>query len=781
MTRAPITPSAAEERYRLLVESVRDYAIFLLDSTGHVITWNAGAEHIKGYRAEEILGRHFSVFYPSEDVEAGKPEWELVEAARDGRLEDEGWRVRKDGTLLWANVVITALYDDTHQLRGFGKVVRDMTERRAAEQRLRVNEERFRLLVEGVRDYAILGLDVGGHITSWNTGAEHIKGYRAEEILGQHFSVFYPPEDVEAGKPEWELVEATREGRLEDEGWRVRKDGTRFWANVVITALYDDTHQLRGYGKVTRDMTERRAAEQELRASQDRLRHSGASLVALNEALRRQADELSRARDRAEQAVRDAEAATRAKSAFLATMSHEIRTPMNAVIGMTGFLLETSLSDDQRSYVETVRDSGDALLMIINDILDFSKIESGHLDLEANPFDLRDCVENAVALVAHVADDQGLELVTLLSSDCPRLVVGDVTRFRQVIVNLLANAVKFTPSGEVAVTVDAEQLTEHLDGPYLLNVSVRDTGGGIAADRLSKLFEPFTQADSSDTRIYGGTGLGLAISRRLAQAMKGDLAVVSELGTGSTFTFTAVLAGAVDQPSDASSGSAAPLAGRRVLVVDDNAASREMLGSLLSGWGMSCAHASHAAEALRLLVGGADFDAVLVDLEMPGMDGLQLAARIRGLPTQLPLILMTGLHSSAEAVQRHLVDATVTKPIRSGALLVKLLTILAPDQLPATVAATAGGRGSEESIPPAPLQILLAEDNVVNQRVAQLMLSRLGHAVDTVDNGRDALAAVQSRHYDVVLMDLQMPQMGGLEATRRIRAELTADSQPRII
>ncbi|WP_336205372.1 PAS domain-containing sensor histidine kinase [Nonomuraea sp. LPB2021202275-12-8] len=248
----------------LLVQSVVDYAIFMLDPGGRIASWNTGAERIKGYQADEVIGRHFSVFYPPEDVAAGKPEWELATAVADGRLEDEGWRVRRDGTRFWANVVITALHDSEGRLRGFGKVTRDMTERRVNEWSMRESEDRFRLLVQSVVDYAIFMLDPGGRIASWNTGAERIKGYQADEVIGRHFSVFYPPEDVAAGKPEWELATAVADGRLEDEGWRVRRDGTRFWANVVITALHDSEGRLRGFGKVTRDMTERRTVERAL-------------------------------------------------------------------------------------------------------------------------------------------------------------------------------------------------------------------------------------------------------------------------------------------------------------------------------------------------------------------------------------------------------------------------------------------------------------------------------------------------------------------------------------
>ncbi len=254
-----------DDRFRLLVQSVQDYGIFMLDTGGHISSWNTGAERIKGYAAGEIIGKHFSVFYPAEDVAAGKPARELETAIAEGRLEDEGWRVRKDGTRFWANVVITALFDEQGRLHGFGKVTRDVTERREAELALRESEERFRLLVQSVQDYGIFMLDTGGHISSWNTGAERIKGYAAGEIIGKHFSVFYPAEDAAAGKPARELETAIAEGRLEDEGWRVRKDGTRFWANVVITALFDEQGRLHGFGKVTRDMTERRNAEQALR------------------------------------------------------------------------------------------------------------------------------------------------------------------------------------------------------------------------------------------------------------------------------------------------------------------------------------------------------------------------------------------------------------------------------------------------------------------------------------------------------------------------------------
>ncbi|MBD5656194.1 MAG: PAS domain S-box protein, partial [Candidatus Eremiobacteraeota bacterium] len=261
-----------DDLLRLLVAGVQEYAILLLDHEGNVATWNSGAQRIKGYRAGEIIGKHFSVFYPAEDIAAGKPERELATAIVEGRMEDEGWRVRKDGSRFWANVIITALRDRDGVLRGFGKITRDLTERRSADLTLRESEERFRLMVEGVQDYAILMLDAGGNVATWNSGAQRFKGYHADEIIGKHFSIFYPAEDIAAGKPEQLLATAITEGRVQDEGWRVRQDGTQFWANVVITALRDVDGVLHGFGKITRDLTERRSAELELRASEERFR-----------------------------------------------------------------------------------------------------------------------------------------------------------------------------------------------------------------------------------------------------------------------------------------------------------------------------------------------------------------------------------------------------------------------------------------------------------------------------------------------------------------------------
>jgi PAS domain S-box-containing protein len=522
--------------HRLVVESVRDYAIFALDATGHILTWNPGVERIAGYQATEILGRHFSIFYPPEDIAAGRPKRELEIATREGRYEEEGWRVRKDGTRYWTHVVLTAMRDRNGELRGFAKVTRDLTERRRSQEILQQSEERFQRLVQSVKDYGIFMLDPEGYIASWNEGAQRINGYTAAEIVGRHFSVFYPAEDIARGKPEYELRVAAAEGRFEDEGWRIRKDGSRFWSNVIITALHDDNGELIGYAKVTRDLTERRRSEERAIADARRIAAEEAArfaaeqrfrdLSALHEQLRAQTEELDRQRAAAE-------LANRSKSEFLAAMSHELRTPLNAIGGYAEIIamgLRGPVTEEQRQDLERIRRSQQHLLGIINDILNFSRIEAGQVAYDIGPVQIRDVFDTVTQIIQPQAGTKGLHFEP---GPCPSDAVAraDRGKVEQILLNLLSNAVKFTKQGGRVVltcSVAADSIV----------IEVQDTGRGIPADKLEAIFEPFVQVGRSLTQTGEGTGLGLAISRDLARAMGGDITVVSEPGVGSTFTVT---------------------------------------------------------------------------------------------------------------------------------------------------------------------------------------------------------------------------------------------------
>jgi PAS domain S-box-containing protein len=611
--------------FQIAAEQTKDYAVFLLDPAGHILTWNLGAEHIKGYTPEEIIGQHFSVFYTRQSVESGWPGHELKIAATEGRFEDEGWRVRKDSSRFWASVVITALRDRAGRLLGFSKITRDLTQRKLQEDALAQAEERLRLLIDGVVDYAIFMLDREGMVTRWNTGAEKINGYKAEEVIGKHFSRFYVPEDVEAGKPWEELAAARNAGRFESEGWRIRKNGERFWARAVVSALYDADDHLRGFAEVTQDLSEKRHTQALERAAKN-------------------VDE------------------------FIAVLAHELRNPLAPIETALQVIANTAPAAPEREeMLKIIGRQSAQLRRVVNEMLDVSRITAGELSISRSRIELSEIVRHGVETAAP-AIDAAKHRLELDFAPSPLYIDGDPYRLAQVAANLLNNAARYTPQGgTIRLSTRAEL------GFAVLKVA--DSGRGIAPQWIGRIFDMFVHHRSA-SEPAGGLGVGLALSRRIAELHGGSLTAASAgEHKGSEFTLRIPLRASDTQTEErdttvAASATPAGVASRRILIVDDNVDAALSLQLLLDSLGHETAVAHTGMDALAL---DRKFkpDVVLLDIGLPDIDGYDVARRLRSQKAHehVKIVAVTGWGGDAkEKALEAGFDLHLVKPVDFAAL-----------------------------------------------------------------------------------------------------------------
>ena len=743
---------AAQGRFlRAIIDHLPEH-IYVKDRDGRFVIANqsvtslVGAEH-----PDRLVGKTDFDFFPDEEAQKYHDDEQAIVHSGEALIDEEEAVVDQGtGIERWLRTSKAPVRDEEGRVEYIVGVGRDITEQRQDKAKLFEQQSLLRVLIDHLPEY-IYVKDTESRFLIANTFTAKVMGAAdPDELIGKTDADFYGDEQAVAFLDDEKRILEIGEGLIHHEETVVNPDMGERWVLTTKLPMRDADGEIIGLVGMGQDITDRKRAEQELLAAKEA-----------------------------------AEAATVAKSVFLANMSHEIRTPMNGVIGMSSLLLDTDLDTEQREFVEITRTCGEQLLTIISDILDFSKIEAGALELEKQPLDVRRCVEESLDLVAHRAAARGLELAYVLDDAVPGSIVGDVTRLRQVLVNLLSNAIKFTERGNVVVHVGRRPSAEQAGDRCELVFTVQDTGIGIPEDRLDRLFKSFSQVDASTTRRFGGTGLGLAISKRLTELMGGSISAASEVGKGSTFTFSISAPTAPGQVRVFLSPRQPLLAGRRVLVVDDNEVNTQILCRLATKWSMKVDAVNSSTEAVASFERGEVYDLVLLDFQMPEMDGIDLAKAIGSLadpvPTMVMLTSITQEQDLRRSARSHGVSAVLNKPIKPSVLYDALIDafrneieqrLLQPSEIPAP-AGTPTVRKS--------LRVLLAEDNVVNQKVAQRLLERLGYRADTVANGLEVLDALRRQPYDLILMDVQMPEMDGMTATARVRQEFPADAQPRII
>ena len=727
--------------------AIADDAVIVTDDQQCIVLFNEGAERVFGYPLSAVLGQPLTMLLPESARTAHEAHLRAFAASamparRMADRRDIHGR-RADGSLFDAEASISHVELDGRMF--FAAILRDVSESRQATRSLARSEARFRELA-ATAPVGIFQTDSRGMFVYVNERWSEMAGMTLVEAAGGGWLRAVHPADRARVQIDWHRSVAALEP-FELQYRFLRPDGDETWVMARAVHSHDAEGAVIGSLGTVTDVTENHHQSLEL-----------------------------------ERAKSEAETAARAKSLFLANMSHEIRTPLNAVIGMTTLLLETPMSEDQRDFARTIRASGETLLEIINDILDYSKADVGKLEIEQQMFDLRQCVEDSLDLVAPRALEKRLNLAYMIEDGTPESLVGDASRIRQILVNLLSNAVKFTHQGEVFVAVDGEPVDART---HRIRFSVQDSGIGIAVEHLPRLFQSFSQVDASTTRKYGGTGLGLAISKRLAELMGGSVSVQSEPGHGSLFQVCVLVSVADNTVAPEYLQRDVPtLAGKRLLIVDDNLTNRRILTRMALLWGMVPSTLPSALEALDRIRHGERYDVAVLDMSMPGIDGIGLAVGIRRQlsAAELPIVMLTSLGQRQALQDEHGADlaAYLSKPIKASQLFSTLLSVVQ------------GQRSSpppppepEQSMPAPleglPLRVLVAEDNAVNQRVALRLLQRLGYRADVVANGLEVLDAVERQEYDVVLMDIQMPEMDGLQAARWIVQRRGASGLPRIV